>query len=1143
MAGHRVVAKLTGAIGVFAMGLAGITATGTAVADPPGSQPSVGPQIIATGGEGRMLNAIDWVQWSSSEEEIDSDKVVWTTPSKVGDDHWISTRCAVTSPTGGVNNALSTTYPLTTYKSGDWPGDGLPYMYNQGGSGGSNTMVTGLKNKDDAGKVTFDFSCATYLISSTPSPTLDASTNTAPFTNVPMQGLVFADAESNNWVDRLGYSQQEYIKATPQSNLPGKTPTWRLIDSYRNAGCATDSVAELKVNTMRFRSNGEQCSNSGGVGPASVMFLQNSQSARVTLKGGGNTAVALGSIALSDFGDAPASYGAASSLFQPQWAGGELGTDITGTTYTGDPIDPDTAPGDSMVGGTLFNLSDAKDQFASNSAKLANSDEPTPLLGVHEDSESDGHHSADADGDDVSGDKISGFIKDDEDGVAYSPGANVQINPAADGTFTQKVTCKSTADAEVKGWIDWNHDGYFDNATEGSDQQACVTDSGSSTGSSATLTWNVPASAQPAVKGEGTQTQSFERVRITDETVGGGSIMRLTPTGVTTGGEVEDYAADVHVSMLNVRVNLPDGRHNPLDQFAMSTKNPSNAEVGSATTAGTSFGVQNEQVGPKYLTNGVDYTISAPLAGGSASTESRYSSELSCIDLAHGSAAVSTDANGKFTMPADSNVQCTFKKLIRSNPTLKVITHIAGGGTATLADFPVKATPRPSGSATTMPDSTGVPFSEGSYKITTDMSSKPGYKVTSPLACRIGSTPVTVTDATVALENGDSVVCEQTVAPQTDATLTLKTQVERGDAQPGDFNFTVAPTSGGPATYTEGAPQISAGNITSITGSAKDGYVQVGNIMYYKNSDTAHSTPLTLADAKTALANGESVTGIRKVTTHRSRLTVKRERDYRYGGTAAGDGSQVMLTPQGSAERDVALDQPEYVSDGTYSVRQLLNEGYKQSDIKAELADGTPITINPDGTFQVPADADVIVTLKNVDEPGTLGWSRFDQDGTTLLRGSRWLLTGPEGQSLEVEDCTAEVCIGVDRDPTPGKFRIYGLKWGKWTVTETVAPVGYQRSQPFTLTLGSGHGAVGLSAFVPFREGKPPVAPSGAGNSGDSGNSVNGANANGASGNGILTKTGSSVALVAFVAVFTLLLGMSLSAAIKCYGDCQTSDL
>ncbi|WEV74023.1 CshA/CshB family fibrillar adhesin-related protein [Bifidobacterium sp. ESL0798] len=1076
MDGRRSLARLAGMVGALAVGLAGIVVSGTAVANPPSGHPSVGPQIIATGGNGRMLNAIDWVQWGNTDgDEITGDTIVWTTPSKIGDGHWISTRCAVTSP-GGVSNALSGAKPLKAYKSGDWGGDGLSDMYNQGGTGHSNTMITGLANKDDAEKVTFDFDCATYLIDSASSPSLTPSTSVASYTNVPMQGLVFADAESNNWYDDgPARHQQEYIKAKPNTQISSAAPIWRLLDGYRSAGCSTNSVAELKNNTMRFRSDAPQCSNSGGVGPASVMFLQGSQSARVTLKGGGNTAVALGSIALTDFGDAPESYGVGSSLFQPQWNGGELGTDIVSTgTYTGDAIDPDLGdPAEGMEGAALFNLSQAKIDSATDSTKLANSDEPTPRLGAHEDTEADIHFSTNADGDDIRGDEVSGSIENDEDGVAHAVNTNVQINPTADGTFTQKVTCKSTADAEVKGWIDWDHDGHFDDATEGSNQQGCVADAGSSTGSSATLTWTVPGDAVPAVKGEATQTQSFERVRITDEKAPmSTSIMRLTPTGVTTGGEVEDYAVDVHVSMLKLQVNLPGGRHDPSDQFRMSAKDSTSTEVANATTAGPSTGIQIDHVGPKYLAHGSDYTISAPLAGGSASTESRYSTSLSCIDLAHGGTAVTVDSDGKFTMPADSNVQCTFKKLVRSNPTLKVITHITPGGTATLTDFPVTATPTPSGSATTMPDNVGVPLSEGSYKITTDMSSKPGYRVTSPLACRIGSTPVTVTDATVVLTNGDDVVCEQTVAPQTDATLTLKTQVERGDAQPGDFNFTVTPTSGGPATYTEGAPQVSAGDISTVTGSSKDGYEQDGNIVYYKDTDNTHSTPLTLSQAKTALSDGESVTGIRKVTTHRPRLTVKRERDYRYGGTAAGDGSRVKLTPQGSAERDVTLDQPEYVDDGTYSVRQLLNDGYRQESIKVELADGTPITINPDGTFQVPADADVIVTIRDVDKPGVLKWSRFDKDGTTLLRGSKWRLTGPGNQSLEVEDCTAVACTGADQDPTPGKFRVTGRQWGAWTISEIVAPAGHKLSEPVPLTLNPAEGENGLLKQTQFQNGK-----------------------------------------------------------------------
>ncbi|WEV59031.1 CshA/CshB family fibrillar adhesin-related protein [Bifidobacterium sp. ESL0728] len=1146
MTGRGIFAKLTAMVGALAVGLAGMVATGTAVANPPKSHLSVGPQTIATGGEGRMLNAINWVEWSDTDrQEIDGDTTVWTTPSKIGDGHWISTRCSVTSPSG-VDNALSETKPMMAYKSGDWGGDGLPDMYNQGGKGHANTMITGLANKDDAEKVTFDFDCATYLIDSASSPSLDASTPVTSYTNVPMQGLVFADAESNNWYDDSPLMhQQEYIKATPNSQISSATPIWRLLDGYRSEGCSTNSVAELKNSTMRFRSDGPQCSNSGGNGPASVMFLQGSQSARVTLKGGGNTAVALGSIVLTDFGDAPESYGVASSLFQPQWTGGELGTDIASTgTYAGDAIDPDRGDlVEGMEGGALFNLTQAKIDSVTDSTKLANSEEPTPRLGAHEDTEADIHFSANADGDDIRGDEVSGSIENDEDGVAHAVNANVQVNPAADGTFTQKVTCKSTAHAEVKGWVDWNRNGRFDDSTEGSNQQACVADSSSSTGSSATLTWTIPADAQRAVKNEATGpsthlTQSFERVRITSETDPMSTdIMRLAPTGVTTSGEVEDYAVDVHVPMLNLRVNLPGGRYDSRDQFAMSVKNSSDVEAGNKTTTGSASDIQPDQVGPKYLPYGSDYKISAPLAAGSPSTESRYSADFSCVDLTHGNAPVTVDTSGKFTMPADSNVQCTITRSKRSNPTLKVTTHV-NGGSAVPSDFPTSAMPAVGDGSTSLPSGFPVSFTEGSYKISTDMSGKPNYEVTSPLACTLDGSPITLTGATVALANGDNVECEQTVNPRA-ATLTLKTQVEHGDAKPDDFNFTVA-TSGGSTTYAENNPQVSAGDITRVTGSSlPDGYEQDGNIAYYKNSDAAHAHPMTLAEANTALNNGESVTGIRKVTTHRSKLTVKRERDYRYGGTAEGDGSSVKLTPQGGVERDVAIDQPEYVGDGTYSVRQLLNDGYKQESIKAELADGTSITINPDGTFQVPPGADVIVNVKNADEPGTLGWSRFDEDGTTLLPGSKWRLNGPKGQSLDVDDCTAEVCTGLDQDPAPGKFRVSGLSWGAWNVTETKAPAGHELSEPKTLIADPSQGEGGTPKTEAFQGGKsadvtPGVRPVS--------EPQQGANKPMPSNRKLgpqLSATGADVTQVVAIAALALLLGMVLSAAIKRYGNRQ----
>ncbi|WEV69401.1 CshA/CshB family fibrillar adhesin-related protein [Bifidobacterium sp. ESL0775] len=1147
MRGHRGLARLAGLVGALAIGLVGVVVSGTANAGP---APVVGPQEMATGGQGRLRDAINWVQWSDTEEEdVTTSKVVWATPTQVGSDHWFSTRCSVV-PAGGPGEEYSAARPMRTYRTGRWPGDGLPYMYNQGvspgGSTSSNTMVTGLENKDDGVKLSFDFSCSAYLIpsASDPSSTLNETTSVAPFTEVPLQGLIFADAESNNWVKYPisgggYYEQEEYIKATPQSSIIGQTPTWRLLDSYRTSGCATNSVAELKGDTMRFRSDAAQCANMlpfyTHSGPSSVMFLQGSQRAHVTLKGGGKTGVALGSIALPDFGDAPESYGVASSLFQPQWTGGKLGADIAGTLYNPvDILDPDTT----MENGQIFNLSQARDDFATNSSKLAGFSEPTPRLGVHEDSESQAHHSADADWDDTHADQVSGTVQNDEDGLADAPRDgtthNIKINPDATGTFTQKVSCKSTADAEVKGWIDWNHDGAFDDTDEGSDQVACSLDpSNLSTGQSATLTWHVPDGAQPAVKNEGTQTQSFERVRITDQTVSmGGAIVRLTPTGVTTGGEVEDYAVDVHVSMLKLQVDLPGGRYDASDQFRMSAEDLTNTEVANATTAGSSTGVQANHIGPKYLAYGSDYTVFAPLAGGSVSGENRYSKSLSCVDLAHGGVAVSVDANGKFTMPADSNVQCTFTRLKRSNPTLQVTTHV-NGGHATAGDFPTSTKPSVGGSSTSLPDGFPVSFTEGSWKITTDMSNKPGYEVMSALSCKIGSTPVSVTAGTVALTNGDNVVCEQTVTPRS-ATLTLKTEVERGDAQPSDFDFSVAAGSSPATTYTEGVAQTPSGSIGSVTGSSKDGYVQDGDIVYYKNTDVAHANPMTLAQAQIVLDNGESVTGIRKVTTHRPKLRVHLDRDYRYGGTAAGDGSRITLTPRGGLEQNVTLDQDEYMPDGSYAVAQFLNHGYKLTDIEV-TAGGAPVTVNSDGSFVAPPDVDVVVTLKNVDMPGTLVWSRTDRFTGLLLRDSEWRLTGPHGEVVDVQDCTEATCTGMDQDPRPGQFRVTGLHWGGWTIAETRAPVGYGLTGPKALTLDPSDPAStpdGPRQSTFFESGDPVSHEPGLGGLGQVGLGLGGSGKGGSKARGRhgaryvgLVSTGAGVTIVVMITFVTMGLG------------------
>ncbi|WEV64047.1 CshA/CshB family fibrillar adhesin-related protein [Bifidobacterium sp. ESL0732] len=1294
-----------------------------------------------------MAPSINWVEWGAEGSAISGSKVTWTKPAQAGPSKWMSTRCSL-EPAAGAGDALSSSRTVKVYRPGSYGGDGLGQMYFDGGPGYGNNMKIGLATADDAEKVTFDFSCSAYLIDSStdPSANLNGSTDTnaSSFFNIPLQGLVFADAESNNWT----YYQSEYIKATPKN---GTSPVWRLLDSYRTPGCSTNSVAELKGNTMRFRSDGGQCANSGGTGPSSTMFLQGSTEATVTLKGGGKTAVALGSIVSSDFGDAPSSFGVAGSMFQPQWQGGELGNgDIPSNDYTSkDQYDPDS----SMVGGKRFNLSAAKDGAATDSRLIAQNEEPSPRLGANEDGEVGPHFDADADWDDANSDSAfavaPGDVINDEDGIDIPATTHaINVMPNAAGTFDQKVRCYGSGD--VRGWIDWNHDGTFEAAqataanereAEASNQVACTPDSSSSTGYSATLSWYLPGDAKRQISGDGTP--SYMRLRITNQKASGSnSIMDMQPTGLTSGGgEVEDYKADVHIPTLSVRTKIAGDRKSPDDQLRMAINvGNGGSEISSAATSGNISGLQPAAIAPRSVRPNYGYTVSAPVTYGSGSGAEYYNKTVKCVDLSNGNADVPIDSSGNLTMPGgfDANVQCTYqltrntdpsltmttvvqnshggtkngndfgfgvvgdrtpgttndfhstdgtgsvshslgddnylitptalpggyeqvgnivytddsngsvinpdsngkialapgqhvtgKRIVRdipgklklvtqvdntnggtatsndfqfgvtpdggnetdtvvynegdqkevsaakytvvgsavpgyvqvgditytddvshlpltpsaaqiaiangqsvtgvrkvaSKPAKLTITTVVRGGSAVPGDFPVTATPT-GGATVSMPD--GVPhnFPGNSYTVATDMSGRPGYAISSELSCVLNdSVPLPLVSGKVPLSYGQNVACTQEVTPGR-ARLTLSTVVQgEGTATPNDFDFSVTPVGGSAQNYKEGVSHDAPSGNFTVVGSDKPDYEQVGDIVYHKDSDP--SVTLTLGEAQAAIANGESVSGVRTVKSHQPVLTVKLERDYRYGGTAAGDGSKISLVaPNGSAQ-DVILDSAKHVASGTYSVKQLLNAGYKQESVDVKLDNGTPVTVNADGSFAVPRDMNVIVTLKNVDEPGTLEWSRFDEDGKTLLPGSVWHLDGPNGASIDVTDCTAAVCTGVDQDPTPGKFKVPNLPWGQWTISEITPPAGHELTKPVRLPLNP---TDGLLQHAEFQDGKKPVVitPGNGGQQPSSRPQVSGQKQPNPAEAPKLSTTGSAVTAIAVIALVALILALGI---------------
>ena len=420
----------------------------------------------ATGGSGRFIESIDWFEWGDDGATIPGGGVTRTN-TRVIDGQTLATTCTISNITGG---------PLGAYRSGSWFGDGLDDLYNVGGTGVANDMVTGLVNLNDGETIDFRFAC---------SVTLDGIP-------VPLQGLVVADAEASNWPSPADPDlQEEYVQATPL-----QPATWRIIDRFTDASCTTNTLGELSAgNTLRMRPDGPECSvTTGGPGPMAVGFMDGATSADIQIKGGGKSAIALGVMLQTDFGDAPDSYGQAGSLFEPSWQSGTL---PVGTTA----ISPAT--------------------FA-----LANQGQPNTRLGATTDAETGYQASPDALGDDITGNATS-----DEDAIA--PPGLLSVTPGDEYTLAG-VSC--TGPGFVSGWIDWNGNGGFD-AGEHSDVVPCV---GTTT---VDLTWTVPMDTVNSLDDDIT----FLRLRIA-----GTADAAAASTGLATSGEVEDHALNVAIPQLTI---------------------------------------------------------------------------------------------------------------------------------------------------------------------------------------------------------------------------------------------------------------------------------------------------------------------------------------------------------------------------------------------------------------------------------------------------------------------------------------------------------------------------------------------------------------------------------------------------------------
>ena len=192
---------------------------------------------------------------------------------------------------------------------------------------------------------------------------------------------------------------------------------------------------------------------------------------------------------------------------------------------------------------------------------LINTTQTTLFLGARVDSEANATQSARANGDDIT------TLPDDEDGL-IEPAQDLLLTVGTAPTVRVRATNTTGSAAMLFGWIDFNRDGVFDNATE----RTSVTVPTATNNGTFTLTF-------PAIPNGTAAGTTYARFRLSTDVAAANS------TGSATGGEVEDYTATI--------TQRSDGTV----KSAKTVKIASDTNGGPALTNGDNFGSSVAAIG------------------------------------------------------------------------------------------------------------------------------------------------------------------------------------------------------------------------------------------------------------------------------------------------------------------------------------------------------------------------------------------------------------------------------------------------------------------------------------------------------------------------------------------------------------------
>lgn len=550
-------------------------------------------------------------------------------------------------------------------------------------------------------------------------------------------------------------------------------------------------------------------------------------------------------------------------------------------------------------------------------------------------------------------------------------------------------------------------------------------------------------------------------------------------TVVSAGFSSADLATCSSPATVTLEKNIT-GRFAAGDQFTLSM-NQGASVLGTSTTSGSTTGVQDARVGPLPVVAGSTLTFAETAASGSLAN---YASSYQCTADGVAMAASAVGSSGSVTIPPTAKeVICTLTNTPRTatlsinkqvqdvngnnaapqaNWTMGSVPSIAAGSPGTFTAAPVATTQLTNGSGNTNwsltfsnsagigvlniseTQKTGFQFVSGSCVVTSVGGGTRTVTLTSELA-----TPVT------GIVPGDAVACQYVNKPISVTVTVNKNWVVNGTSyangsQPTGISATLGLSpAGGPA----GTPAF---------GQLRSGFAQGQSVAISETTtiDPALFPGCVLSSATIA---GPGITGTPAIgnptnvslpgpsnvytvtnTVTCQTLTVIKSVTNTYGGALApADWDNHLFAQQGAqAKLTFKSSEKKFVATGSYVISEDVLPGYAQSGIAC-----TGGTLAADGkTIPVAAGANVVCTITNADQPGSVTWGKTDAAGDRLA-GSEWTLTGPNNFSVAVTDCVAAAaanCTGPDKDPAKGSFKVTGLKWGNYSLVETKAPAGFR---------------------------------------------------------------------------------------------------